>query len=125
MIKGIGTDIVDVERIRTALERQSDRFVERILTPAEQVFFAQHHNPVAYLAKRFAAKEAMVKALGTGIAKGVGFQQIETYNEESGEPKMVLTGDALKLQIEKGINNIHLSLSDEKNYAVAFVVLES
>lgn len=125
MIKGIGTDIVDVDRVKTVLGRQNHRFVERILTLAEQAIYAQHHNPVAYLAKRFAAKEALAKALGTGIAKGVGFQQIEIVNEESGEPKIVLTGDALKLQQEKGINSIHLSLSDEKNYAVAFVVLES
>lgn len=125
MIKGIGTDIVDVERMRVALERQGDRFFERILTAAEQAIYIQHHNPVAYLAKRFAAKEALAKALGTGIAKGVGFQQIETYNETSGEPKIRLTGEALTLQTAKGISSIHLSLSDEKNYAVAFVVLAS
>ncbi len=124
MIKGIGTDIVEIDRIKSAIERLGDKFVQRILTVNEQQIFQEHHQPIAYLAKRFAAKEAVAKALGTGIAKGVGFQQIETFNEASGEPKVRLMDSALELQSSKGVTHIHLSLSDEQRYAVAYVVLE-
>lgn len=125
MIMGIGTDIVEIARIGKAIERQGDAFAERILTPAELDIYTKHHQPAAYLAKRFAAKEALSKAMGTGIAKGIGFQQIETFNEDSGQPKIVLQGKAKEIQEQRGITSIHLSLSDEQQYAAAFVVLES
>lgn len=125
MIAGIGTDIVRIERIRQALGRHTgDAFARRILTEAEMQVFSEHTNRAAYLAKRFAAKEAASKALGTGIGK-VSFQHMEVSNDELGAPKLTFSGYACELQQQRNIHSIHLSLSDEQDAAVAFVVLES
>ncbi len=123
MIAGIGVDIIRINRIAGILERQGDRFARRILTPLE---FAAYHtagNPVPFLAKRFAAKEAASKALGTGIGK-VSFKDIEVNNNDNGAPLLVLHGYARQLQRQRNIRACHLSLSDESDNAVAFVVLE-
>ncbi len=124
MIVGIGTDIVQVDRIHSSLERLGDRFAKRILTTVEMELFATHANPSRYLAKRFAAKEAASKALGTGIGK-VSFRHLEVTNNHLGAPQLELLGYAAELQLKMGISSIHLSLSDEVDYAVAFVILES
>ena len=125
MIAGIGTDIVRIERIQKILEKRTgEAFARRILTDAEMAIFSGHANPAAYLAKRFAAKEAASKALGTGIGK-VSFQHLEVSNDEKGAPKLVFSGYALELQQQRNIHSIHLSLSDEVDAAVAFVVLEA
>ena len=124
MIVGIGTDIIRIERIRTSLDRRGEAFARRILTDAELALFRQHSNPVAYLAKRFAAKEAASKALGTGIGK-VSFQHLEVSNDDLGAPVLTFSGYAAKLQEERGIKGVHLSISDESDAAVAFVVLEA
>lgn len=122
MIVAIGTDIVDIARIKAALERHGRHFAERILCPRELLRFDQHSQPAAYLAKRFAAKEALVKALGTGIGR-VSWQDIETINNSSGAPQFVLGGAAQELMSELGASEALLSLSDEHEYALAFVVL--
>lgn len=83
-IVGIGTDLLDVSRIEQAYQRHGERLVKRFLTPAEQQVWQQRHQSINYLAKRYAAKEALAKALGTGIAKGVGFQQLEVLNDRQG-----------------------------------------
>ena len=124
MIAGIGTDIVRIDRIRKALDRSGERFARRILTDSEWQTFEQSGQKAAWLAKRFAAKEAAAKALGTGIGK-VSFQDLEVSNNEAGAPLMTFLGNALSLQEERGIGAIHLSLSDETDAAIAFVVLES
>lgn len=126
MILGIGTDIVEIERIKASLMRTGERFIQRILTPSEQEKYYSLSNEtiaVAYLAKRFAAKEAAVKALGTGIGQGISFQHFCVRNTESGQPV---------LDVDKGIHPLlndhsrwHLSITDERHYAQAFVVLES
>jgi holo-[acyl-carrier protein] synthase len=124
MIKGIGTDIVDIERIERALARHPQAFSRRVLHPNEQEIFAHHHQPCAYLAKRFAAKEALSKALGTGIAKGVSFHEIEVKNDTMGRPLFVLHQQTKVVAENMGVTNSFLTLADEKHYAIAYVILE-
>lgn len=122
MITGIGTDIIDIERVQAVLERQGQRFVERILTAAEQAEYRRRGEPVKFLANRFAGKEAVAKALGTGIAAGVTFQQIEILPDERGAPVVSLTAEAARLARAA---EVWLSLSDERRSVVAFAVLQS
>lgn len=124
MIVGIGTDIVQVSRIQQSLDRLGEAFARRILTDSELATFKASNQPAAFLAKRFAAKEAAAKALGTGIGR-VSFQHLEVSNDPAGAPKLKFHGYAQELQMMKAINHLHLSLSDEKDNAVAFVVLEA
>lgn len=125
MIIGIGTDIVEIERIASSIERLGERFVNRILTPPEREQFAQLNSQRAasFLAKRFAAKEAAVKALGTGIGSGVSFQHFTVVNLPSGKP--VLEVDESILSMLEHPVKWHLSLSDEQQFALAFVTLEA
>lgn len=122
-IVGIGNDIVEIDRIRSQLSR-SDRLAKRVLSEQEFAEFEAHHAPAEFLAKRFAAKEAAAKALGTGISGGMRFNQIWVRKLESGKPELVFEKEAL-VQLEKlGVTSHFVSLSDEKHYAVATVVLE-
>jgi holo-[acyl-carrier protein] synthase len=123
MIAGIGTDIVEVARMEQVIGR-SQGFAERVLSEQELLVFQQHKFPARFLAKRFAAKEAAVKALGTGIAQGVSFQDVEVQNLPSGQPVLHLCGQFAKTCKERRIQSSFISISDEKNYAVATVVLE-
>ncbi|WP_062269619.1 holo-ACP synthase [Endozoicomonas arenosclerae] len=124
MIAGIGTDIARIGRFQKIVERNKEAFARRVLTDSELEIFKSHPQQAAWLAKRFAAKEAAAKALGTGIGK-VSFQHLETYSDELGAPHMRFHGYALELQKQRGISAIHLSLSDEEDHALAFVVLET
>lgn len=124
MILGIGTDLLDIRRIAKALER-TPRLSDRILSPAEQQQFAEAKNPVNFLAKRFAAKEAAVKALGTGIGRGISWQHFEVSHDALGRPLLTLSGNAQQKAIELGMVRFHLSYSDEQDHVVAFVVAES
>lgn len=124
MIVGIGVDIVQVSRVKKVLDRHQQRFVERILHPNELAVYANHRQPLAYFAKRYAAKEALAKALGTGIAKGVNFFEIETQLDELGKPHLILHGTTLEKATQLGVKQLFISLSDEQDYAVANVVLE-
>lgn len=119
----IGTDIVNIDRIAQVLARQGDRFLNRILTVAEREVYRQRGEPVKFLANRFAAKEAIAKALGTGIAGGVTFQGIEILPDERGAPCARLSGVALETQRSLGALTVHISLADEKDYVVAFAVV--
>ena len=123
MIKGIGTDILQVSRIERALER-TPKLAERILTPTEYSDFQQDGQPGRFLAKRFAAKEAVVKALGTGIRMGVGWHQIQIEKDELGKPLITLLGGALERANEMAVDSYFISYSDERDYVVAMVVLE-
>ena len=129
MIIGIGSDIANIERIGATLEKYGERFVKRIFTPAEQAKAAQRANSVATYAKRFAAKEACAKALGTGIRQGVYFRDMGVVNLPSGQPTVALTDGALKrLQKLTPVGTtavIHLSISDDAPWAQAFVVIEA
>jgi holo-[acyl-carrier protein] synthase len=124
MIIGIGTDIVDISRMQKILERQGDKFVSRILSKAEQKLLRGQFTP-ASIAKRFAAKEAVAKSLGTGIGYGVSFQDITISNDSKGAPLVNLSGGAAKVLHKKSGTDVLLSLSDERDYAIAYAVLIS
>lgn len=123
-IVGLGTDIVEIARLNTKPGIQ-DKLARRVLTDTEFVRYQAHNNPLQFLAKRFAAKEAAVKALGTGIGNGVSWQHFEIFNDENGAPHLKVSGFAETLFVERGITSSFISLSDERHYAVATVVLEA
>lgn len=120
-ILGLGTDIVEIARVEKAF---SERFAQRVLTENELSIMQNSHEPARYLAKRWSAKEAAAKALGTGIGRGISFQHFEISNNELGAPLLTLSGPALELAQQKGATSFHLSISDEVNYAVATVILD-
>ncbi|MBF0272475.1 MAG: holo-ACP synthase [Magnetococcales bacterium] len=131
MILGIGTDLVSIERIEHILSRHADRFIQRVFTPAEQQLCGTRKAvSSACWAKRFAAKEALVKALGTGMRDGIWFTDVEILNDPLGRPVMTVTGEgARRLQAlgsthGVGTTRIHLSLADESGFALAYVILE-
>jgi holo-[acyl-carrier protein] synthase len=123
MVVNIGTDIVEIARITDVVERQGDTFAKRILTGDEFQRYQVIQNKVAYLAKRFAAKEAIAKALGTGIGHGVSFQDINVINNDKGAPEVTLTGGAARVMAEQGAHKVLLSLADERHYAIAYAIL--
>jgi len=124
VILGIGTDLVEIGRIEAALERWGERFARRILVPRELDRLARHRKPAAYLAKRFAAKEAFSKAMGTGIHAPVSWQNIGVVNHASGRPMLELSAPLAALVARRGVRSVHVSLTDERGMAAAFVVLE-
>ena len=120
----IGTDILKVERIDDVLSRLGERFVKRILTEGEQREYRDSGQPGRLLAKRFAAKEAIAKALGTGIGRGVSWQDIQIEHDDKGAPLVRLTGGALHVATQRGGQRVALSIADELDYVVAFAVLD-
>lgn len=124
MILGIGTDIARVARFEVAMARHGERFPQRLLGEAERERLREHAAPAAFLAKRFAAKEAFVKALGTGLRHGMRWTEIQVVNDALGRPSLLLAGQAHELAMAAGVKAVHLSISDESDLAVAFVVLE-
>ena len=124
MIFGVGTDVVEIERIRKALERWGERFAERILSPSELKRFKSHRQPANYLAKRFAAKEAFTKALGTGIKAPANWHGVWVINQRSGKPELQFSDPLIELLSSHGITRSHVSLADERGVAVATVILE-
>ncbi len=125
MILGTGIDIIEVARVAAAHERHGERFVNRILRPSEIAYALSHKRPGPFLAARFAAKEAISKAFGTGIGSQLGWQDMEVCRKESGEPYVVLHDGGARLFAERGARAIHLSLSHTENYAAAMAILES
>lgn len=124
MILGIGTDIIEVERFDDLLARRGVALAERLLSDSEMVGFAAHQTPARYLAKRFAAKEAALKALGTGLRNGMRWKDISVEHDELGKPILAFFG-AAKTHIEAlGVNASHITISDERHYVVAFVIIE-
>lgn len=124
MIAGIGVDIAETKRFIVLYKRYGERFSQRILTSYEQEQLRKRSCPERFLATRFAAKEAAVKALGTGFDQGVGYKGIEVRNDEYGKPELYFHGVALDLIKQRRICSTHLSISDEKHYVVAMVVAE-
>lgn len=122
-VVAIGTDLVEIDRVQTALDRHGARFAERVLTPAERTIMAGQNLPWRYLAKRFAAKEAIAKSLGTGIGASLSWQDMEVQNDADGAPVVHLTHRARALAQRRGASRVLLTLSDERAYAVAFAVL--
>ena len=125
MILGLGTDIIEVERIRASHEKFGERFVNRILRPAEISYCLSHKFPAPHLAARFAAKEAISKAFGTGIGAQLGWQDVEVGRRDSGEPFVILHEAALALLSQRGAARLHLTLSHTQYYATAVAILES
>ncbi len=125
MILGTGIDIIEVARIRSSYEKFGERFLKRILRPEEIVYSLSHKQPAPFLAARFAAKEAISKAFGTGIGKHLGWQDIEVRRKESGEPFVILHDAGQKLLQERGARIVHLSLSHTELYAAAVAILEA
>ena len=123
MIIAIGTDIVEIQRIADAVERQGDKFVQRILTKSEIADYQMRGNSISFLAKRFAAKEAIAKALGTGIGRGISFQHMIISNNAEGAPQVELQDNAAERLKQLDGTNVLLSLSDEKNYALAYAAI--
>ncbi len=124
MIVGVGVDIAETKRFENLYSRYGERIARRILTESEQVEFGRRNNPASYLATRFAAKEAAAKALGTGFGRGVGYKSIEIKNNNQGKPMLKFINTALELARQKKVENVFVSLSDEKHYVVAMVILE-
>jgi len=124
MILGAGIDLVELARIRKSLEEFGERFLERILRPAEISYCVSHKDPAPFVAGRFAAKEAVAKAFGTGIGRELGWLDMEVCRKESGEPFLALHGEGLKLLAKRGGRKIHLSLSHTATHATAVAIME-
>jgi holo-[acyl-carrier protein] synthase len=124
MIAGIGVDIVAVARIARLVEQHGDHFARRLLADSEWPDYEAARKQPAFLAKRWAAKEAFGKALGTGIAHGVTLPQIAVSHDTAGQPRLELSGAAAEHCARRGIVGWHLSIADERDHAVAMVVLE-
>ena len=125
-IFGIGTDIVNIKRMERFLKRDGSRFKNRIFSKKEIIYCDKKKNPSAYYAKRFAAKEALTKALGTGIRKGINFKHIEIIKDRLGKPSIQLKGSTsnfLKRKTKNKKYSIYLSLSDDAPWAQATVVI--
>ena len=124
MILGVGIDIIEVARIRASHERFGERFLARILRPGEIEYCLSHRDPAPHLAARFAAKEAVSKAFGTGIGQHLGWQDMEVQRKLSGEPFLILHEQGLELLNARGQAKIHISLSHTIQHATALAVLE-
>ncbi|HJL93481.1 MAG TPA: holo-ACP synthase [Woeseiaceae bacterium] len=122
MIFGIGTDIVELSRIEKTYNRFGNHFVERLLMPEENTLFSKNKNPIRFLAMRFAAKEAIVKAMGTGFSNGIWIRDIGIINKNSGKPVVVYSSRGDLMCRKLGISEIHISLTDEAGLILAFSV---
>lgn len=123
-ILGLGTDIVEIERIEAVISRSGDRLAKRVLSANEWTQYQAHQQPVRFLAKRFAVKEAAAKAFGTGIRNGLAFNQFEVFNDELGKPRLRLWDEAERLAQRMGVTSVHVTLADERHYACATVIIE-
>jgi len=119
---GIGIDVVEVERIESSMAEFGERFAEKVFTPAEREYCESQRRPGLHYAARFAAKEAVAKAFGTGIGKDLGWLDMEVRRKDSGEPELVLTGAGATFAERQGIAAVKISLSHAKDYAAANAV---
>ncbi len=124
MILGTGIDIVEVARIEESVGRFGERFLERILVLGEREYCGGYPKPGPQVAARFAAKEAVAKAFGTGIGESLGWQDIEIVRGTSGEPRVQLHGKGLDLLASRGGRRVHVSLSHTRTHAVALAIVE-
>jgi len=125
MILGIGIDIIEVARVAASVERFDERFLKRILLPDEIAYCRSHKVAAPFIAGRFAAKEALSKAFGTGIGAQLGWHDMEVKRKESGEPFVILHGNGRRLLQERGARMALISLSHTQIYAAAVAILES
>lgn len=122
MIKGLGTDIVEIDRIRGMIDRHGDSFLQRCFTPDEIAFAAKYKDPAVRYAGRWAAKEAVVKVLGTGFVKGITFHDIEVLPLHTGQPEVCLSGEAAERAAEQQIESVLISISHAVKYATATAI---
>ena len=123
MIFGIGTDVVQLERVKNVYERHGERFVERLLLPQEEAAFRAYSRPVRFLAMRFAAKEAIVKAMGTGFAHGMWIRDSGIVSNAWGRPEIIWSDRGRAMCEKLGIGEGHITLTDEAGLIVAVAVL--
>lgn len=123
MIFGIGTDVVQLERVQKVYERHGEHFVERLLLPQEEAAFRKYKRPVRFLAMRFAAKEAIVKAMGTGFAHGIWIRDVGVVQNSWGKPEVVYSPRGEEMRRRLGIGEGHITLTDESGLVVAVAVL--
>jgi holo-[acyl-carrier protein] synthase len=124
LIVGLGADIAEVERIQGAIERQGERFLRRIYTPAEIAYCERFRNKFERYAGRFAVKEAAMKALGTGWSHGVRWVDIEVVREKGGKPVLALMGEAKKIAERMGVKNMAITITHTEKQALAQVIFE-
>ena len=124
-VLGIGVDLVECARIQHSIDRFGERFLQRVFTEGEIAYSQSMKYPARHFAARFAAKEALSKAFGTGIGKSMGWKDIDVHRKPSGEPFVVLEGGAKQLAADRGVDKIWSSLTHTENHAVATIVLES
>ena len=124
-VLGVGVDIIETERVERSLERFRERFLHRVFTDGEIAYCQSMKYPARHFAARFAAKEAVSKAFGTGIGKAMGWRDIDIHKKRSGEPFVVLGGSAKSLADERKIRAVWISLSHTNHHAVAMIALES
>jgi holo-[acyl-carrier protein] synthase len=124
MLIGTGVDLIEIERIAHSIERYGDRFLQRVYTPQEIAYCNRKRSNAESFAARFAAKEAGAKALGTGISRGVTWNEIEVTRQPGARPMLALTGRAQQLAQKLGVKNISLSLTHSRDLAMAMVMME-
>ncbi len=124
MISGIGTDIVAIERFQRFVDENNSALLQRIFTEQERAYCSVRKNCAASYSARFAAKEAFLKALGTGLRDGISWHDIEVAHDRLGKPELILSGKAIELFLAHGLSSAHLSLSHDSGNAIAMVVLE-
>lgn len=125
MIVGIGADMVHIPRIEAILTENGSRFIQRVLTEPEIEAFQKAGKPAEFVAARFAAKEAAAKALGTGFRSGLSYLHIRVLNDEWHRPVLMFSGVAQQLAEQHAMLHAHLTITHERRYALAYVVLES
>ncbi|UVK78221.1 MAG: holo-[acyl-carrier-protein] synthase [Sodalis sp. Fse] len=123
-IHGIGIDIINISRIEAVVFRGGERLARRVLSTVELQQYQQHNQPVRFLAKRFAVKEAASKAFGIGIRNGLAFVQFEVFNDEFGKPELRLFAQAKLLAEQLAFVRMHVTLADDRHYACATVIFE-
>ncbi|MBI4011264.1 MAG: holo-ACP synthase [Candidatus Rokubacteria bacterium] len=124
MIAGIGIDLVHIPRIRQVIERWQERFLERVFTAEEIAYARRRRDPAEHLAARFAAKEAALKALGTGLSMGVRWREVEVRRARGEPPRLALSGRTAALGAARGVRILHVSLTHDGEYALAQVLAE-
>jgi holo-[acyl-carrier protein] synthase len=124
MIEGVGTDLVEIARMEHAARRHGDRFLQRVFTPSELEYCRSQKHAFQSFAARFAAKEAFLKALGTGLRDGISWQDMDIIRDGAGRPELILTGRALELATARGVTRVFVSLSHTAAHGMAVVILE-
>jgi holo-[acyl-carrier protein] synthase len=124
MIKGIGIDTIELERVAGVLERYPERFLQKIYTEGEREYFSRWSDPVPRIAGRFAVKESVMKALGTGWSRGVRWRDIEVVRHPSGKPEVKLHGEARRIFSAMGASEIQCTITHSRDHAMAMVIFE-